>query len=124
MRTKMSMLMRTQKQREASEKGTIAERYVEKWLKKRRFHIDYSHKGKKSNLPYDIKATRGKERWVIDVKSGEKPLIKIPNFEKMMEETGYNKVGLALVKGKRVYLLEYRKMSLAGIKAAETRRRK
>jgi hypothetical protein len=41
----------------------------------------------------------------------------------MLQEEGYNKIGLALVRGKRVYLLEYKKMSLAGIKAAETRRK-
>jgi hypothetical protein len=116
--------MRTQKQREASDKGTEAEKFVVRWLGKRGFHIDYSHEGKKSNLPYDIKATKRKERWVIDVKSGKAPFVKIPNFAKMLEEEGYNRVGLALVEGRRVYLLQYRKMSLAGEKAAETRRRR
>lgn len=104
--------------------GTEAELVVEDWLKKRGYTIDYSHGGRKSNLPYDILATRGKERWVIDVKSGEKPLVKISNFERMIEENpGYNKIGLALVSGKRVYLLEYKKMTRAGEDAWETRRK-
>lgn len=112
----------TQKQKTASEEGTNAEKTAENWLEKRRFTIDYSHEGKKSAKPYDIKASRGKDRWVIDVKTGEEPSIRIVNFEKMLQEKGYNKVGLALVRGRRVYLLEYKKMSLAGIKAWETRR--
>jgi hypothetical protein len=58
------------------------------------------------------------------VKTGEEPSVKIPNFEKMLGEKGYNKVGLALVRGRRVYLLEYKKMTLAGIKASETRKQR
>lgn len=112
----------TQKQKDAPKKGTQAEKFADKWLKERKFTIDYSHKGKKSAKPYDIKATRGKDRWVIDVKTGEEPTIKISNFERMLQEKGYNKVGFALVRGRHVYLLEYKKMTLAGIKAWETRR--
>lgn len=118
--------MRTRKQRDASDKGTRAEIEVEKWLRKRHFINVEGHEGRKSALPYDITAEKGKDRWVIDVKTGEKPGIRISNFEKMLQMKGFNKVGFALVpetKPKRVYLLEYRKMSLAGIKAAETRKK-
>lgn len=118
------MKMRTQEQNEASDKGTKAESYCVKWLEKRGFHIVEWHEGKKSNLHYDIKATKGNERWVIDVKTGKEPATKIPNFEKMLKEEGYNRVGLALVSGKHVYLLQYRKMSHAGDLAAETRRKR
>ena len=114
----------TQKQKNAlGPQGTIAEMKVEKWLEKKGYTIDDSHKGKKSNLPYDILATKGKARWVIDVKSGEKPLVKIQNIRKMIDETpGYNKIGLAFVGEDYIYLFEFRKWSKYGDDAAETRK--
>jgi hypothetical protein len=47
---------------------------------------------------------------VINVKSGEALAIKIANFEKMLNEKGFNRVGIALVSRKNVHLLQYRKM--------------
>jgi hypothetical protein len=119
-------ILRTRRQIEASDKGTLAEMQVEKWLIKRRFTNVKGHEGKKSALPYDITAQKGKEKWVIDVKTGDKPGIRISNFEKMLQMKGFNKVGFALVpesRPYRIYLLEYKKMSLAGSKAAETRKK-
>ena len=114
----------TQKQVNAlGPQGTTAEQIVVRWLKKKGYHIDYSHRGKKSNLPYDILATKGKEKWVIDVKSGNKPQVKIQNIEKMIEKTpGYNTVGLALVGEDGIYLLQYNKWTKFGEKAAKTRK--
>jgi Holliday junction resolvase len=114
----------TQKQKNAlGRQGPITEIEVEKWLRKKGYTIDDSHKGKKSNLPYDILATKGKARWVIDVKSGEKPLVKIENIRRMIYEThGYNKIGLAFVGEDYIYLFEFRKWSKYGHDAAETKK--
>ena len=115
----------TAKQKEAlGNKGSKAEELVKMWLEKKGYKIDYWHQNRKSNKPYDIKASKGKERWVIDVKTGSKPSVNISNIEKNMREKGYNKIGLALVRDKVVYLFEFRKMSEAGRKAAITRKAK
>jgi len=115
----------TAKQREAlADKGTKAEELVKNWLEKRNYRIDYWHKNKKSNKPYDIKASKGKEHWVIDVKTGLKPSVNISNIEKNLGEIGYNKIGLALVRKNIVYLFEFKKMSDAGRKAALTKKYK
>jgi hypothetical protein len=114
----------TRKQKNAlGLQGPTAEMEVEKWLKKKGYTVDYSHEGKKSNLPYDILATKGKARWVIDVKSGNKPLVKIENPRRMIYETpGYNKIGLAFVGQDYIYLFEFRKWSKFGDDATETRK--
>ena len=115
----------TKKQRNAlSFEGVRGEIRAEKWLEKHGFRIIESHKGKRSASHYDIKAEKGKDRWVIEVKTGEKPQIKIANLKKMLQEKGYNKLGLALVTKDDVYLLEYKKMTHAGYVAARTRKRK
>jgi hypothetical protein len=116
----------TPKQKNAlGSQGTIAEMKVENWLRKKGYTIDYSHEGKKSSKPYDIPATKGKAKWVIDVKSGDKPLVKIRNIEKMIYETPkYNKIGFAFVGNDYIYLLEFKKWSKYGDDAAKTRKRR
>ena len=99
------------------------------WLERKGYNIDYWHGNKKSNLPYDILASKGEERWVIDVKTGDKPGVNISNIAKILKSAklkGYNKIGLALVVEKKPwpYLFEYRKMSEAGRNADLTRRRR
>ena len=114
---------------EAGEKGTEAEKKVVQWLRKRGYDIRYWHDGKKSNLPYDILAIKGNERWVIDVKTGNKPSVNISNIEKNLNDVKlkrYNKIGLALVSDKYPwpYLFEYKKMSQAGYLASRTKKRR
>jgi len=114
---------------EAGEKGTEAEKKVVQWLRKRGYDIRYCHERKKSNLPYDILAIKGNERWVIDVKTGNKPSVNISNIEKILNDAKlkrYNKIGLALVSDKYPwpYLFEYKKMSQAGYKASLTKKRR
>ncbi len=116
------------KLKEAGEKGTEAEMKVTQWLRKRGYHIRYWHEGKKSNLPYDILAIKGNERWIIDVKTGNKPSVNISNIEKILNDRKlkrYNKIGLALVSDKYPwpYLFEYKKMSQDGFKASLTKKR-
>jgi hypothetical protein len=45
----------------------------------------------------------------------------IGNFEKMTKERGFDKICLALVTKEQVHLLEYKKMTLAGYKAAQVK---
>lgn len=113
---------RTKKQQEVQKTGKKGELEVVKLLKKRGYRIIYSHQGRSVAGPYDIKAIKGKDRLIVEVKSGETPQIKIANFEKMLKEKGYNKVCLALVGRKYVHLLEYSKMSFAAMKASEKRK--
>ena len=110
--------MLTKKQQEVGKVGKQGEKIVTNWLRARGYKIVDEHAGKASNKPYDIKAYKGREKWIIEVKNGNAPPVKIENFVKMLGEKGFNKIGLALVHGKDVFLLEYNKMSWAGIKAS------
>lgn len=113
----------TEKQRKAlSEEGVKGEIKAEKWLKDHGFEIIESHEGKRKAGYYDIKAKKGKDNWIIEVKTGDTPKIKIANFEKMLDEKGFNKIGIALVTKDNVHLLEYKKMTFAGLKAWKTRK--
>jgi len=112
----------TEKQKEVPKVGLRAERKVARWLAKHGFKdiksFDKPHAGY-----FDVKARKGREKWIIEVKTGEKPQININNFVKMLKTRGYKKIGLAIVTKKDVHLLEYNKMSLAGRKAQETIRK-
>ncbi len=104
-------------------KSLLAEKAVTRWLQRRGFEIIESF-NKHHAGPYDIKARKGNNRWIIEVKSGKRPPINIENFRKMLDESrGYNKIGLAILRKNQVHLLEYNKMSYAGLKAAETKRK-
>ena len=113
---------RTKKQKEAQTIGKKGEIKVIKLLKKRGYRIIYSHQGKANSKPYDLIAVKGKDKIIVEVKSGLKPPIKITNFEKMLNKKGITKIILALVGTKYIHLLEYRKMSFAGVVAANTRK--
>lgn len=115
------MAKMTERQLRVCAEGKEGETKAEDWLRKHGFEILKSFAGKSHAGHFDIKAKKGKLQWIIEVKTGEHPKIDIRNFEKMVEEKGYSKIGLALVTGKQVYLLEYKKMTLAGYKAAETK---
>jgi len=71
--------------RKAKRTGIIAERQAERWLHyRKKYVIEYSHKGKPSNLPFDIIARKGKERILIDVKSGKHPQISMDNLSLLL----------------------------------------
>jgi Holliday junction resolvase-like predicted endonuclease len=111
----------TKKQKEVGKTGLSAEIKTKNWLKSHGFKIIESFNKPHANH-FDIKAQKGKDKWVIEVKTGENPSVNIENFLKMLKERGYRKIGLAIVAKNDVHLLEYKKMSLAGRKAWKTRR--
>jgi Holliday junction resolvase-like predicted endonuclease len=111
----------TDKQLKVAREGIKGEVEAENWLREHDFHITESHAGKAHAGHYDIKAKKGKDKWIIEVKTGESPQIRVANFRKMLQEKGFNKIGLALVTEGEVHLLEYKKMRLAGYKAARTK---
>lgn len=112
----------TKKQREVGKVGLVAERKTANWLKQHNFRdVEYFKKPHAGH--YDIKAQKGKDKWIIEVKTGENPSVNIENFLKMLKEKGFRKIGLAIVAKNDVHLLEYKKMSLAGRKAWRTRRK-
>lgn len=111
----------TEKQRGVSALGKKGEIKAKKWLEERGFAIEewfpHAHAGY-----YDIKARKGKERWIIEVKTGENPSINIDNFLKMINEKGYNRIGLAIVTTDDVHLLQIKKTRIAALKAWKTRK--
>ena len=102
-----------------------AEKLAVKWLRKKGFRIDYSHKGKSSNEPYDIiarKRVNGINRiWAIDVKSGKNPSVKLKNFKKLLEDRRFNMIGYVFIIRGKPFLLEYSKWSHFGDKAYKAR---
>ena len=118
-----------------SKEGIRAELIAEEWLKRRRFCILYSPKGKPSNKPYDIIAERGSEKWVIDVKTGQNPSISLRNFKRLLEIKDIkipgrnetitpNRVGYIFVVDDEPFLLEYNKRKYYAREAVKTRKRK
>lgn len=112
----------TDKQRYVSALGKAGEKKVKEWLEERGFTIEEwfprAHAGY-----YDIKARKGKERWIIEVKTGENPSINVPNFLKMVHEKGFNRIGLAIVTKDDVHLLQIKKTKIAALKAWKTRKK-
>ncbi len=119
-------------------KGREAEKIAVEWLKKRGFIIHYWHKGRASNKPYDILAEKGRERWAIDVKTGEKTGINLKRFRELLEKKEleymdeetkekhkfrHNIIGYAIIIGKDVFLFGYNKYKWRAIKAWKTIRK-
>lgn len=111
----------TERQRNVPALGRRGERKAKEWLEARGFRIEEwfpkAHAGY-----YDIKAQKGKEKWIIEVKTGKNPSINVDNFLKMTSEKGYNRIGLALVTEDDVHLLQIRKARIAALKAWKTMR--
>lgn len=112
----------TGKQRHISVLGKRGERKAKEWLEEGGFTIEEwfprAHAGH-----YDIKARKGKEKWIIEVKTGSKPSINVANFLKMTNENGVNRIGLAIVTKGDVHLLEIKKTKIAALKAWKTRKK-
>ena len=66
--------MLTKRQRDVGKVGKQGEKIVTDWLRARGYKIIYEHAGKASNKPYDIKAYKGREKWIIEVKNGNASL--------------------------------------------------
>ena len=102
--------------------GKRGEKKAKEWLEERGFIIEKwfprAHAGY-----YDIKAIKGREKWIIEVKTGKNPSINIDNFLKMVNEKGYNRIGLAIVTDDDVHLLQIKKTKIAALKAWATRRK-
>lgn len=109
----------TERQKRVSAVGKRGEKRAKEWLEDKGFAVDEwfprAHAGY-----YDIKAKRGKEKWIIEVKTGANPSLNVANFLKMTNEKGFN-IGLALVTKDDVYLLEIRERTLAGKKSWKKR---
>ena len=104
----------TEKQKAVPSTGKGGERKAKEWLEDHGFEIEewfsHAHAGH-----YDIKASKGKKRWIIEVKTGDNPSINIPNFIKMLEEKGFDRIGLALVANDDVHLLEIKDRCIEGM---------
>jgi Holliday junction resolvase-like predicted endonuclease len=112
----------TEKQRRVSALGKRGEKKAKEWLEERGFTVEEwfprAHAGH-----YDIKARKGREKWIIEVKTGENPSINVDNFLRMIDEKGYNRIGLAIVTEDDVHLLQIKKTKIAVLKAWKTRRK-
>jgi hypothetical protein len=93
------------------------------WLKKKGFKIRNPRNGKRSSLPFDILATKGRKNWVIEVKGGARPPIKLSNFRKMLTMPKIHMVGVILVISRHPYLLSFNKRTYSAELAWLTRRR-
>jgi Holliday junction resolvase-like predicted endonuclease len=108
-----------------------AEKIAEDWLKSKGFDVLYCHEGKASNLPYDILAQKGSEKWVIDVKTGKNPSINLESFRKLLEKKirnpktkeffKHNRIGYIFVIDEKPFLLGYNKYEWRARKAWTTR---
>ena len=112
----------TDKQRKVFDEGYKAEEKVVYWLKEHGFH-DVEKNPKRTGC-WDVKARKGKDKWIIEVKTGENPPIDMVNFEKMIRMRGFTKMGLALVTKDSVHLLEYPKSRVAAFKAWDTMKKR
>lgn len=93
------------------------EERVVKYLQKKGFKVPDWHHKKPSNKPYDILATKNKQRWVVEVKGGKNPPVKLENFMKMLNKKNIDMVGLALVIDRHPFLLSYKRYTYLAEKA-------
>ena len=86
--------MTTRKQKEAAKKGLLAEKRVARWLIDRGWtHIHYHRRHHAG--PFDIDCKKKGESWLIEVKTGEKPSVKIANLVRMLEAKRNDRVDKA-----------------------------
>jgi len=106
--------------------GKRAEELAVEWLEGRGYKDIKWHENKASNEYFDILASKDNEQWIIEVKSGKEPSIKIENIVKMIDRPKTNKIGLIFIpnENETPIFFELNKMSHAGLKAWKTRRKK
>jgi Holliday junction resolvase-like predicted endonuclease len=76
--------MTTRKQKEVPKKGLLAEKRVARWLIDRGWTDVHYHRRQHAG-PFDIDCKKGRESWLMEVKTGEKPAVKIANLIRMLE---------------------------------------
>ena len=111
----------TERQRQVSKLGKLGERTAKEWLANRGFKIEELSPKAHAGF-YDIKASKGKEKWIIEVKTGLTPKLNINNLLKMTAEKNINKIGLAIVASDEVILLEIGKQQIAAMRAWKKRK--
>jgi Holliday junction resolvase-like predicted endonuclease len=111
----------TERQRKVSKLGKLGERTVKEWLENRGFKIEEWFSKAHAGF-YDIKASKGKEKWIIEVKTGLTPKLNVNNLLKMTAERNVNKIGLAIVASDEVILLEIGKQQIAAMRAWKKRK--
>lgn len=89
--------------REIIPKARESERRVAEWLNTHGFRE--VERNPKPTGHWDVKGRKGKDVWIIEVKSGDRPKIDMTNFEKMIEDETATMIGLALVTDRQVHLL-------------------
>ena len=106
--------------------GLDIEKKISRWLEDRGFKVQSY--GKKHSGCWDIKASKGKDKWIIEVKGGYtkyKPPVNIEKIIKMTKQHGFNRIGLIfLPKNNIPMFFELNKMSYAGLKASKTKGKK
>lgn len=111
--------------RQNRSKSKKAEARAVAWLRdERKFKITGWHENKASNKYYDVKASKDNQKWIMEVKSGKKPSIKIENILKMIATKEINKLGLIFIPNLTdiPILFELNKMTHAALKAWIKRR--
>lgn len=84
----------TRKQKKVAKKGLLAEKRVARWLIDRGWtHVHYHRRHHAG--PFDIYCKKNGESWLIEVKTGEKPQVKIANLVRMLEAKREDRVDKA-----------------------------
>ena len=110
---------------EIRKKYPKAEQQAKEWLEKiKKFKIEDWHKGKPSNKPYDILASKSRKQWAIEVKSGSNPSINLKSFQKLLEMKNIDMIGFIFVVNRYPHLLTYNKHKYFAEKAWVTRRKR
>jgi len=127
----------TQKQKSVREIAKKAERKAKRWLESNGFTVAYWHKGKASNKPYDIICYKGRDGYVIDVKTGKNPSVSLYNFNTLLNKSieeirsdthnkhlkPINRIGYIFVINNECYLLEYNRQKYIAKVAVRHRKR-
>ena len=111
----------TERQRKVSILGKLGEQTVKEWLEKRGFKIEEWFSKAHAGF-YDIKASKGKEKWIIELKTGLTPKLNVNNLLKMTGEKNINRIGLAIVTSGDVILLGIGKQQIAAMRAWKKRK--
>jgi hypothetical protein len=105
--------------------GLPAERRAAKWLQRHHWDIP-NPPSKRHRGYYDIRGTKCGEEWLVEVKSGANPNVKIKNLTKMLDDKTTQKVALLfMLEGSRAtpLLFELSRKEYAAWKASDVKGR-
>jgi hypothetical protein len=101
--------------------GTEYEKKGVRWLKHKGFRVLKEFRGPHNDY-FDALAEKDKEKWIVEIKGGDKPSIRISNVGRMIDTKGIDRVGLLfLPEGQVPFLFELSRRRYAGWKASETK---